>query len=64
VTDDFIKAKPRSQFDQAFMQALFAHAEALAARGYPWSKTPPGLTEALSGSLNKFRDAVNGSQTR
>ncbi len=64
VTDDLIKAKPRSQFDQAFMQALFTHAEEVAARGYPWSKTPPGLTEALSGSLNKFRDAVNGSQSR
>ncbi len=64
VTDDFIKTKPRSQFDQAYMQALFMHAEELAARGYPWSKTPPGLTEALSGSLNKFRDAVNGSQAR
>ena len=64
VTDDFIKAKPRSQFDQTYMQALFNHADELAARGYPWSKTPPGLTEALSGSLNKFRDAVNGSQNR
>ena len=64
VTDDFIKAKPRSQFDQTYMQALFNHADELASRGYPWSKTPPGLTEALSGSLNKFRDAVNGSQNR
>ena len=64
VTDDFIKLKPRSQFDQVYMQALFNHADELASRGYPWSKTPPGLTEALSGSLNKFRDAVNGSQNR
>jgi predicted acylesterase/phospholipase RssA len=64
VTDDFIKIRPRSSFDQAYMQALFNHAEELAARGYPWSHTPPGLTEALSGSLDKLRDAVNGSQNR
>jgi predicted acylesterase/phospholipase RssA len=64
VTDDFIKMKPRSYFDQAYMRALFNQAEELAARGYPWSRTPPGLTEALSGSLNKLRDAVNGSQNR
>ena len=64
VTDDFIKTLPKSRFDQAYMQALFNHADELAARGYPWSKTPPGLTEALSGSLNKFRDAVNGTQSR
>lgn len=64
VTEDFIKTLPRSAFDQAYMQALFDQTEELAVRGYPWSKTPPGLTEALSGSLNKFRDALNGGASR
>ncbi len=67
VTDD-VGAKPnrkgKQRFDQAYMRTLFSYAEERAARGYPWAKTPPGLTEALSGSLNKLRDAVNGSQTR
>lgn len=56
--------KGKQRFDQAYMRALFSYAEERAARGYPWAKTPPGLTEALSGSLNKLRDAVNGAQTR
>jgi predicted acylesterase/phospholipase RssA len=64
VTDDFTTPRPKSPFDQAYMQALFNYAEERAARGYPWSKMPPGLTEALSGSLVKFRDALNGSQSR
>lgn len=64
VAEDFIKTPPRSAFDPVYMQALFNHAEELAARGYPWSKTPPGLNEALSSSLNKLRDAVNGNAIR
>lgn len=61
VPEDFTQITPTSQFDQAYMQALFNEAEALAARGYPWSKTPPGLNEAMSTSLNRLRKAVNGS---
>lgn len=64
VTDDFIKQLPRTRFDQAYMQALFQQAEELAAHGYPWSKTPPGLNEALSRSLSKYRDALNGAAAR
>lgn len=64
VTDDFTSTQPKSRFDQAYMQALFDYAEGLAARGYPWAHTPPGLTEALSGSLHKFREAVNNNQQR
>lgn len=64
VPDDLVKAQPKSAFDQAYMQALFKHAEALAARGYPWSKTPPGLNEAMSTSLNRLREAVNGNVVR
>ena len=64
VPEDFVKAQPRSAFDQAYMQALFGHAEALAARGYPWSKTPPGLNEAMSTSLHRLREAVNGGAAR
>lgn len=64
VTNDAIQAKPNGRFDPTYMQALFSYAEDLAARGYPWARTPPGLTEALSGSLNKLRDAVNGGQNR
>lgn len=64
VTDDFAKGRPKTRFDQAYMQALYDYADGLAARGYPWSKTPPGLNEALSGSLAKFREIVNGSHHR
>ena len=64
VPEDFVKAPPKSAFDQVYMQALFKHAEALAARGYPWSKTPPGLNEAMSTSLNRLREAVNGNAAR
>lgn len=62
VTDD-LNAKPNRKgkqlFDQAYMRALFNYAEERAARGYPWSKTPPGLSEALSGSLGKLRETLN-----
>lgn len=65
VSDNF-SVKPnqngKQRFDQNFMRALFDYAEERAARGYPWSKTPPGLTEALSGSLSKLRDTINGTQ--
>ena len=64
VTDDFVSTNPKTRFDQVYMQALFNHAEELAARGYPWSRSPPGLSEALSGSLSKFRDALNSSAGR
>lgn len=64
VTDDFSRTQPKSRFDQAYMQALFNYAEGLAEKGYPWAHTPPGLTEALSGSLHKFREAVNNNQQR
>ena len=64
VTDD-IGVKPnrkgKQRFDQNYMRALFDYAELRAARGYPWSKTPPGLSEALSGSLSKVREALNGN---
>ncbi len=64
VTDD-IGVKPnrkgKQRFDQNYMRALFDYAESRAARGYPWSKTPPGLSEALSGSLSKVREALNGN---
>lgn len=62
VTDD-LNANPNRKgkqlFDQAYMRALFNYAEERAARGYPWSKTPPGLSEALSGSLGKLRETLN-----
>jgi predicted acylesterase/phospholipase RssA len=51
--------KGKQRFDQAYMRALFNYAEERAVRGYPWSKTPPGLSEALSGSLGKLRETLN-----
>lgn len=35
--------KHDAEFDPAFMHALYDYGYALAERGYPWSKTPPGL---------------------
>lgn len=64
VTEDFIATHPKSRFDRAYMQALFSHAEELAARGYPWARTPPGLSEAISSSLSKYRDILNGKTPR
>lgn len=64
VSDDFAMKpdrKGKRRFDPNYMRALFDYAESRAARGYPWSKTPPGLSEALSGSLSKFREALNGN---
>ena len=70
VSDDFV-VKPgqkgngnrngngKQRFDQAYMQSLFNYAESLAARGYPWSKTPPGLSEGLSSSLMRLNGAVH-----
>ena len=62
VADDFIKQRPKQRFDRDYMQALFNYAETRAERGYPWSKVPPGLNEALSASLMKYREAANNGK--
>lgn len=64
VADDFVKPEPKGRFDPGYMQALFDYAEVKASKGYPWSKVPPGLNEALSASLMKHREAGNGLSGR
>jgi hypothetical protein len=41
-------APHREEFDTEFMRQLYALGYDLAAKGYPWQKTPPGLTVAES----------------
>ncbi|MCB1822486.1 MAG: patatin family protein, partial [Candidatus Competibacteraceae bacterium] len=38
------KAVHKEDFDTEYMQALFDYGYALGRKGYPWRKTPPGLT--------------------
>jgi predicted patatin/cPLA2 family phospholipase len=58
VAENFINKKPKSQFDSVYMQALFNYAETRAAKGYHWLDRPPGLSEAVSTSLMKYRDGL------
>lgn len=37
-------AEHREDFDTAYMRALFDYGYQLGRKGYPWQKTPPGLT--------------------
>ena len=37
--------RPKEQFDNAYMRALFDFAHERAKAGYPWQKLPPGLSE-------------------
>ncbi len=60
VADVIQKRNPKLRFDPEYMQALFNYAESRAEKGYPWSRVPPGLNEALSTSLMKYREALNG----
>ena len=39
-------AEHKEDFDTAYMRALFDHGYQLGRQGYPWHKTPPGLTVA------------------
>ena len=64
VTDDFAHKPPTSRFDKNYMRSLFNYAEALAEKGYPWSRVPPGLNEALSSSLMKYREVLNGDAAK
>ena len=64
VADEIKKRNPKLRFDPEYMQALFNYAETRAEKGYPWSKVPPGLNEALSTSLMKYREAVNGGDKK
>ena len=41
-------AEHKEDFDTAYMKALFEYGYQLARKGYPWHKTPPGLTAAKS----------------
>jgi predicted acylesterase/phospholipase RssA len=41
-------AEHKEDFDTAYMQALFDYGYQLGRKGYPWHKTPPGLTVAKS----------------
>lgn len=41
-------APHREEFDTEFMRQLYALGYDMAAKGYPWQKTPPGLTVAES----------------
>jgi hypothetical protein len=41
-------APHREEFDTEFMRQLYALGYDMAAKGYPWKKTPPGLTVAES----------------
>ena len=43
----FTVKRTTGQFDQAYMQALFAYARDLARAGYPWQEYPPGLVAPL-----------------
>lgn len=64
VADEIKKRNPKLRFDPDYMQALFNYAETRAEKGYPWSKVPPGLNEALSTSLTKYREALNGGDKK
>jgi len=64
VTDDFAHKAPTSRFDKDYMVSLFNYAEARAEKGYPWSRVPPGLNEALSSSLLKYREVLNGDAAK
>jgi Patatin-like phospholipase len=64
VADVFKKKKPKLLFDPEYMQSLFNYAESRAQKGYPWSNVPPGLNEALSTSLMKYREALNGDSQK
>ena len=46
---EFDEPHPR-EFDTEYMRKLYAFAYGLAVKGYPWQKTPPGLTLAGPGS--------------
>ena len=43
-------AKPASEFDNAYMKALFQVGYDMASRGYPWTKHPPDYSPAREGS--------------
>lgn len=64
VTDDFSHQAPASRFDKKYMTSLFNYAETRAEKGYPWSRVPPGLNESLSSSLIKYREGLNGDNSR
>lgn len=64
VADNFVTAQPKNRFDREYMQALFNYAESHAEKGYHWLNTPPGLSEALSISLMKYRDGLELSQKK
>lgn len=36
----------KEDFDTAYMRALFDYGYQMGRKGYPWYKTPPGLTAA------------------
>lgn len=64
VADVIQKRNTKLLFDPEYMQSLFKYAESRAEKGYPWSRVPPGLNEALSSSLMKYREALNGGTTK
>ena len=49
---------PRAgQFDTAYMRALFQTGYDMAAKGYPWRKTPPGYVEPVRATPSTSRPA-------
>jgi hypothetical protein len=41
-------APHKEEFDNSYMRALYGLGEDLAAKGYPWVKTPPGFDMSVS----------------
>lgn len=64
VAENFVSKQPKNRFDPEYMQALFNYAESRAEKGYHWLNTPPGLSEALSTSLTKYRDGLDAQQKK
>lgn len=58
ITHDFKAPAPSELFDGSYMRELFAYAQNLARKGYPWAEDPPGLNEAKTSSVAKHRDEL------
>lgn len=61
VADNFVNQQPKNRFDPGYMRALFNYAETHAAKGYHWLNRPPGLSEAMSTSLMKYRNGLDAA---
>jgi hypothetical protein len=50
IGDDFVYKDKKEQFETAFMKSLYDYGFRLGRAGYPWYKSPPGLSAAPAAS--------------